>query len=400
MRARTLVTILSVFAFVWWIVSTIRLNAGLVTVRLPLAQPLQLELWLVLLAGFGAGAGVILLFDIAGGARRFARDRARRQAHRAHEELEDLYLHGLESLTNGHHQRALDRFEKVLDRDSGHTNALIKKGDSLRALERFRQAAEVLERATRQEPENLLALYSLSDVYFDAGADERARATLERIIELDPETTVSAHRKLRDLLVRRQDWDEATSVQQKLLQMIVSSEERELEQVMAKGIRLGLGVSLLKKERSGGSGHLQGASRGRRPVRARLYPIRRGAGAPGRRRDRHPHLEEGIRSDGLDRATLRAPELLPERRAAGGSDRGMEAGPDAFRERRSASLLPRQALLRLFMLDEALRQFQLCEDRVSGLPSLHLYIARILENQGKIRAALAKTKMLVAEVEG
>ena len=55
---------------------------------------------------------------------------------------------------------------------------------------------------------------------------------------------------------------------------------------------------------------------------------------------------------------------------------------------------------RLFMLDEALVQFQMCEDRVTGLPSLHLYIARILENQGKIGAALAKTKMLVAEVEG
>jgi hypothetical protein len=55
MRTRTLVTILSVFAFVWWIVSTIRLNAGLVTVRLPLAQP-PAELWLVSPRRFGAGA--------------------------------------------------------------------------------------------------------------------------------------------------------------------------------------------------------------------------------------------------------------------------------------------------------------------------------------------------------
>ncbi|MGH9334357.1 MAG: tetratricopeptide repeat protein, partial [Vicinamibacteria bacterium] len=249
MRAKTLIAILGVFAFVWWIVSTIRLNAGLVTVRLPLVEPLQIELWLVLLAGFGAGAGLILLFDIAGGARRFARDRARRQARRAHEEIEDLYLTGLESLMNGHYQKALDRFEKVLDRDPEHTNSLVKKGDSLRALKRFRRAAEVLERATRQDPENLLALYSLSDVYVEAGAEERAMTTLERIIELDPDTTVSAHRKLRDLLVRRLSWEEAASIQQKLLRMITSAEERDLEQVMAKGIRLGLGVSLLKKDR-------------------------------------------------------------------------------------------------------------------------------------------------------
>jgi tetratricopeptide (TPR) repeat protein len=94
----------------------------------------------------------------------------------------------------------------------------------------------------------LLALYSLSDVYLEAGADERARSTLERIIELDPDTTVSAHRKLRDLLVRQAEWERATTIQQKLLAMITSAEERELEQVIAKGIRLGLGVALSKKE--------------------------------------------------------------------------------------------------------------------------------------------------------
>jgi len=37
---------------------------------------------------------------------------------------------------------------------------------------------------------------------------------------------------------------------------------------------------------------------------------------------------------------------------------------------------------------------------VSGLPALHLYVARILESQGNLSAALAKTKLLVAEVEG
>ena len=48
------------------------------------------------------------------------------------------------------------------------------------------------------------------------------------------------------------------------------------------------------------------------------------------------------------------------------------------------------------MLDEALREFQLIEDQVSGLPALHLYIARILESKEEHSAALAKTKLLVA----
>jgi tetratricopeptide (TPR) repeat protein len=401
MRARTLVTVLSVFAFVWWIVSTIRLNAGLVTVRLPLAQPLKIELWLVLLAGFGAGAGLILLFDIAGGARRFARDRARRQAHRAHEEIEDLYLHGLENLVSGNHQKALDRFEKVLDRDPSHTNALIKKGDSLRALKRYRQAADVLERATRLEPENLLALYGLSDVYLDAGADERARATLERIIELDPETTVSAHRKLRDLLVRRQEWDEALSVQAKLLQMIVSSEERSLEEIMAKGIRVGLGVSLLKKEKLREAVEI---------FKALLADDDRFVPACIRLGEAYALLddtESAIRTWRKGFETTGSTEPLSALQNFYLRDEQPEEAIGVWKQALvlSANDVPLRYCLgklyyRLFMLDEALREFQMCEDRVSGLPSLHLYIARILENQGKIGPALAKTKMLVAEVEG
>ena len=44
---------------------------------------------------FGASAALILFFDIAGGARRFAQSWKEKRLHRAHERTEDLYLHGL-----------------------------------------------------------------------------------------------------------------------------------------------------------------------------------------------------------------------------------------------------------------------------------------------------------------
>jgi tetratricopeptide (TPR) repeat protein len=401
MRAKTLVTILFVFALVWWIVSTIRLNSGLVTVRLPFTQPLQIELWLVLLAGFGVGAGVILLFDIAGGARRFARDRQRRAARRAHEEIEDLYLQGIESMMNGHHQKALERFDKVLEREPENPEALIKKGDSLRALKRFRQAAEALERASRFDPDNLLALYSLSDVYLEAGADERARSTLERIIELDPDTTVSAHRKLRDLLVRQLEWERAAEIQQRLLKMITSAEERELEQVMAKGIRLGLGVALLKKELP------QEAAEMFRNLLAEDDRFVPGYIRLGEAYASMDDTENAIRTWRRGYEATGSTEPLSALQNFYLRDEQPEEAIGVWKQALmlSENEVPLRYCLgklyyRLFMLEEALREFQMCEDRVSGLPSLHLYIARILESQGKISAALAKTKMLVAEVEG
>ena len=78
MRARTVLTILLVFASVWFAVSTIRLNEALVTIQFAFFQPIELELWMVMLAAFGVGAGVILFFDLAGGARTHTRRGRRR----------------------------------------------------------------------------------------------------------------------------------------------------------------------------------------------------------------------------------------------------------------------------------------------------------------------------------
>ena len=400
MRARTVLTILIVFTFVWFVVSTIRLNETLVTIRFAFSQPVELEVWMVMLAAFGVGAGVILFFDVAGGARRFARDRRRRRVHRAREEVEELFMAGVDAMVNGHYDKALERFEGVLAREPDHENAWIKKGDSLRALKRFREAAETLERTTKLAPDNLLALYSLVDVYLAAGAEERAKLTLERIIEQWPKSTVSAHRKLRDLLVSQREWEEADELQRRLVDMVTSDEERELERDKTKGIRLGLAVALFENART---------KEAVTSLRAILADDESFVPA-------YVRLGEFLAPE----ATEEAVSLWRQGYDVTGSIEPLAALQNFYlRAERPEDAISvwKQALVltdrdvplryclgklyyRLFMLDEALREFQMIEDRVSGLPALHLYIARILESKGDLSAALAKTKMLVAEVDG
>ena len=69
MRAKTLLILLAVFVFFWFGVSTFRANETLVELRLAVLGPFQVELGAILLGAFFAGAGLILFFDIAGGAR-------------------------------------------------------------------------------------------------------------------------------------------------------------------------------------------------------------------------------------------------------------------------------------------------------------------------------------------
>lgn len=63
---------------------------------------------------------------------------------------------------------------------------LLQRGQALLAGRHFAQAAIVLERADRQEPAKGSILEALGRAYFNSGQAERARATFEALLDLDP----------------------------------------------------------------------------------------------------------------------------------------------------------------------------------------------------------------------
>lgn len=401
MRAKTLISLVLVFVFVWFVVSTIKNNQEQVAVRVAFFGPLTLELWAIMLTAFGAGAALILFFDIAGGARRFARNWRQKQLHRAHEKTEDLYLHGLDDMVNGRHEQAIKGFDQVLSRDPDHVNALVKRGDSLHALQRHREAAECLERAARLAPENLVALYSLSDAYIDLSDESRAEATLQRIVAIDPKTTVSAHRKLRDLKVRQGDWKSADELQTKIEKMVTLAEEKELARATALGIRFELGRDQLAREKT------------KEAIQSLRSVIKRDERfVPAYLKLGEAHLAMGETAEALEiwrkgRQVTGSMELLS---AMQNHYLRVDHPDEAIGVWKQAIVLSEneaplryclgKLYYRLFMLDAALNEFRLIEDSVSGLPALHVYIARILENKGDLQGAVAKNKTVLGEVGG
>jgi tetratricopeptide (TPR) repeat protein len=63
---------------------------------------------------------------------------------------------------------------------------LLRRGQALLERRHFAQAAIVLERADRQEPAKGSILEALGRAYFNSGQPERARATFEALLDLDP----------------------------------------------------------------------------------------------------------------------------------------------------------------------------------------------------------------------
>lgn len=96
------------------------------------------------------------------------------------------------------------------DREPGPESAyeLFQRGRGLLDRRHHAQAAIVLERADRLEPDKGSILEALGRAYYNSGQHERARATFERILELDPSAHYG-HYALGQSLMRLGRRDEA-----------------------------------------------------------------------------------------------------------------------------------------------------------------------------------------------
>jgi Flp pilus assembly protein TadD len=84
-------------------------------------------------------------------------------------------------------ERSEQRDDADDDRESAYE--LLQRGSALLKGRHFAQAATVLERADREEPGKASILEALGRAYYNSGQHDLARATFERVLELDP----SAH---------------------------------------------------------------------------------------------------------------------------------------------------------------------------------------------------------------
>jgi len=73
------------------------------------------------------------------------------------------------------------------DRETAYE--LLQRGHQLLKGRHFAQAATVLERADREEPDKASILEALGRAYYNSGQHERSRETFSRLLDIDP----SAH---------------------------------------------------------------------------------------------------------------------------------------------------------------------------------------------------------------
>ncbi len=364
-------------------------------------ERLVLPVWLTLLLGCGVSMLVPLLFGLLRDLRRLFLSLRAGPTSGSQQEAESRYLQGIESMLNGREERALEHFNAVLAVAPEHFDALLKAGEVLRTLRRFPEAIELHRRAARLREADLRPLYSLVADYEDSGARDSAKAVLNRIIELAPQRSLNAYRKYRGILISEGEWEKAWEIQQKIEELLSDlGRSRKGERRFHLGIRTMLAQKLID----------QGKERDAIGILRRLVKT-------------DPAFVPAYLKLGTALVALHQPEEAVEVWEGGYQATqhaiflstienhylAMEQPRRAIEALKAAvwktqkETIPRFFLGKLYyrleMIDEALQQFTLMKGLVTYFPTLHYYLAKIMERQGNHREAIKELEILLGEAD-
>lgn len=161
-------------------------------------------------------------------------------------QVEAYYTDGVNAYLAKRYRDAASLFKKILSINPNHYNTLLRLGKIHRIERNFNEAIRLHRKARNQDDQNVGVLLALSHDLEDAERFEEAMQFLNEVIELD-NTNLTALARLRDLSMRLRQWEEAHALQEKILKLHLSDEDKKGEQSTLLGIKYECGKQLLKK---------------------------------------------------------------------------------------------------------------------------------------------------------
>lgn len=362
-------------------------------------KDIELPVSVIILIAFLAGIILTLLAGLAREIKTLSGKYRRWREEKLLESLEGKYFEGLEAIAEDRPDKALKHFQSILEKDSKHFNALLKMGDVLCSMKRYKEAIEYHKKAHSLKEDDLRALYCLADDYEAMGDLEQAKDQLNKIIDLKPRTALSAYRKLRQIYMKEEKWEKALSANrkvEKLLERLAikgSKDEKYKE-----GIKYQIGVQHFK------NGEEKDAiSQFKKIIKSNSHFI-------------PAYIMLGEACKAIDQEAT-AVEVWNKGFEVTNSPIFLRALEDHFLEKEqpfeaieaikvcisksTKDIVPRFSLGRLYyrleMLDEALSILQSLKDRAAYAPTLHFLLGRIHERRKNFESATKEFKNVIKE---
>ena len=114
--------------------------------------------------------------------------------------VEDLLKQGQRDLNLGNPKEAMISFEKILETQPPHIDALIKKGNILGKIGRYTQAIECYDMVLSQDKTNILALVNKGLAYHYIEQYEAAIHCYDMVLGINPKNTTTLYNKASSLV--------------------------------------------------------------------------------------------------------------------------------------------------------------------------------------------------------
>jgi len=224
-------------------------NPGKVTFFLSENSSVELALTaLILFSTALGGLLVIISFGVREMKHMFLHWRELRQEKRG-EQIDLHYTDAANAFLAKRYRDGTSLFKKILSINPNHLNSLLKLGEIYRVQGDFNEAVRLHRKARNQDDQSIEVLLTLSRSLEEAERFEEAMQFLREIIRLDG-GNLTALIQLRDLTMRIQQWEDSYPLQEKILKLQLSEEEKRKEEKVFLGINYELGRQLLQKNES------------------------------------------------------------------------------------------------------------------------------------------------------
>lgn len=162
-------------------------------------------------------------------------------------QVDIYYTDAINAYLAKRYRDATSVFKKILSLDPNHYDTLLRLGKIYRIERNFNEAIRLHRKARSQDDQKIEVLLALSHDLQDAERYEEAMQFLKEVIALDG-TNLTALLQLRDLSIQLQHWDEVHMLQEKVLKLHLSDEDKKKEEMTFLGVKYELGKQLLQKE--------------------------------------------------------------------------------------------------------------------------------------------------------
>ncbi len=210
------------FLYFWGI------NPGEVTVFLTNEQsftlPTAIMMICVLLIGLLLGNGVHMLSAMAYSVKSWRGGRRVKKA----EEVGSIYRSGVGRLLSGDLKKARTLLKKALDRDPKRVDSHLALASVAEQEGNTQEAIELLQNARKIDPNGLEIVFKLAGVFQDAGRREEAMGVYKELLAKDADNR-KAMRALRDLQIELGSYDDALTLQKRIVKATSSGPRADAE---------------------------------------------------------------------------------------------------------------------------------------------------------------------------